>query len=91
MKETSSPKKTSSSRISALAVIQENPKLLKERVQKLQYLCMRFDPYNGEIPEEILQLLLEFNIDPQEHNPFSLTENLLVLLDQLTTLSKKIP
>ena len=75
---------------SALSSPQEDQEELREKIQKLNYLCTRYDPYKKDIPEDILQILLEFNLDPQVHNPFTLTENLLVLLDQFTNLAKKL-
>lgn len=57
-----------------------------DKLNKLKYLCLHFDPYQEEIPPQILKLLAEFGVDPKQSDPFEITNQLLLMLDRYTEL-----
>ena len=51
--------------------------------EKLDYLGKNYDPYLNPIPSKIKKLLKEFHLDPETMDPFTITNKLLVLLDEV--------
>ncbi len=60
-------------------------KELKNTKQKLDFLCLHFDPFHSEPSEEIKQLIQEFELENYLDDPFSFTNQVLQLLDEAET------
>ncbi len=61
---------------------------LDNKYQRLSKLCLDYNPYEADISEEINNLLEEFDLDPKKEDPFSITNKLLRMLDQMETALK---
>ena len=67
------------------AIAKKNNQILK-KIENLQYLCRNFDPYQNEkVNRKTKKLLKEFNLTEYADNPFTITNQLLLLLDQAET------
>jgi hypothetical protein len=61
--------------------------ILKEKLKTLQDLCGALDPYHGPLDTKIVKLLGSLGI--QESNPFKVTNDLLMMMDQTQSQLKK--
>lgn len=62
------------------------PLLTKEQELwgKINYICKNYNPYAQNISPEIKELLQQINIDPEKETPFTITNKLLTMLDELS-------
>jgi hypothetical protein len=65
----------------------ENKLQTFSKKEKLEYLAAHYDPFSLSdpcaLPTDILMLLMEFDLDPKNYDPYFITGQVLVMLDEL--------
>lgn len=52
-------------------------------LERLENLCLNFDPFDQSVNQSDKIFLQKLGIDPDKENPLTMTNKLLLLLDQL--------
>jgi hypothetical protein len=57
-------------------------------IQKLNFLCLNFDPYSGHMITEVENIISEYRLAEYTSNPFEFTNLVLQILDRTENLIK---